>query len=64
MAEQLVTMGVAREYVPGTTSFIIISDGLYQVHAYIPKGVTVVIGRAYTVHKQGNTYFVGVEVDV
>jgi len=64
MAEQLVTMGVAREYVSGTTSFVIISDGIYQVHAYIPKGATVHLGRAYTVHKVGPTYHVGVEVAI
>lgn len=64
MAEQLVTMGVAEAFVPGTTSFVIISDGIYQVHAYIPMGVKVVLGRAYTVHKTGNTYYVGVEVAV
>ena len=62
--EQLLTLGVAREYVSGTSSFIKISDGLYEVHAYIPKGVTVQVGKAYTVHKQGNTYLVGAEVTV
>jgi hypothetical protein len=62
--EQLVNMGIAESYVSGTTSFVVVSDGIYQIHAYIPKGVKVVIGRAYTVHKMGNTYYVGAEVAV
>lgn len=62
MAEQLVNMGTAIGYAPYSTSFVLISDGYFEVHAYIPAGTIVQIGRCYQVFKQGNTYYVGAEV--
>jgi hypothetical protein len=59
---QLMNMGTVVGYVPNSSSFVIVDDGYYQVHAYVTPGSAVQIGRVYTVHKNGNTYFLGAEV--
>lgn len=63
MAQQLVTSGVVTGFVPGKPDYAIISNGPYQVFAYIagPSG-NIKVGQTYQVYKVENTYYVGTEV--
>lgn len=64
MSEQLVDIAVVIGFVGGSSSFVSMCDGVHTIQAYVPKGVTVQVGQAFTVHKQGTTYYVGAEVSI
>jgi hypothetical protein len=61
MAEQLLEYGtvVALRKDP---NWCLVTDGYYTVNAYIPNGITIMVGKSYMVHKRGTTYFVGQEI--
>jgi hypothetical protein len=62
MAEQLMDYGVCTGFDDRGGNFAIISDGFFQVHAYINASQQVQIGKSYHVYKKGCTYFIGTEV--
>lgn len=63
MASQLVTRGVVQGFVPGQKDWVIVSNGVHQVYAYI-SGVSTRVkqGQTYQVYKQDNTYYLGNQV--
>lgn len=63
MSEQIMTYGRMMGLTGANNSFALISDGYFEVAAYIPAGMTVQLNRSYMVYKQGNTYYVGNEVN-
>ena len=63
MSQQLISHGVVTGFVPGHPDYAIVSNGPYQVYAYIngPTG-NIKLGQTYQVYKVDNTFFVGQEI--
>ena len=63
MAEQLVDYGACIGIDPTNQDLAIITNGYYNIRAYIGKGQQAQIGLSYHVYRKGNTYYLGSEVN-
>ena len=61
--QALISFGRVIGFVPGYSDFVVITDGFYAIHAYVPfKSPSVQPGQFYNVYKQGATYYVGTQM--
>jgi hypothetical protein len=59
----MIRMGVVVKHVAGTEDRVVVTDGVFTVHAYIPNNVRAVqIGDQVFVHKQGYTHILGAKL--
>lgn len=64
MEQQLVTRGVVIGYVSGQPDLVRITDGFYNIVAYVPGARNQIqVGEQYSLYKQSGLYHLGVEVN-
>jgi hypothetical protein len=59
---QLIDYGTVIGFDEHNPNFAIISDGFFQVKAFVPNQHDVQAFKSYLVYKRGNTYYLGAEV--
>jgi hypothetical protein len=61
----LIDYGTIIAYSKGSQDMVIVSNGIFQVMAYVPRHVPQPqIGHSYTLIKVNNTYHLGSEIEL
>lgn len=59
---QLMDYGTVIGFDESNSNFAIVSDGFFQVKAFVPNQHDVQAFKTYLVYKRGATYYLGAEV--